>query len=69
MKLHFRKHLTVNNYPQRSLKKDHDIFCCPQIKMAIVLWNIILLTLHYALDIADPSAQYEEQYCNHILTL
>ena len=37
--------------------------------MAIVLWNIILLTLHYALDIADPSAQYEEQYCNHILTL
>ena len=35
--------------------------------MAIVLLNIILLTIQYVLDIADPSAQCEEQY--HILTL
>ena len=35
--------------------------------MAIVLLNIILLTKQYVLDIADPSAQYEEHY--HILTL
>ena len=37
--------------------------------MTIVLLNIILLTIQYALDIVDPSAQYEEHYCNHILTL
>ena len=37
--------------------------------MTIVLLNIILLTVQYALDIADPSAEYEEHYCNHILTL
>ena len=37
--------------------------------MAIVLLNIILLTIQYVLDIADPSAQYEEHFCNHILTL
>lgn len=37
--------------------------------MTIFLLNIILLTIQYVLDIADPSAQYEEHYCNHILTL
>ena len=37
--------------------------------MTIFLFNIILLTIQYILDIADPSAQYEEHYCNHILTL
>lgn len=35
--------------------------------MTIFLLNIILLTIQYVLDIADPSAQYEEHY--HILTL
>ena len=30
--------------------------------MAIVLFNIILLTIQFVLDIADPSAQYEEHY-------
>ena len=37
--------------------------------MTIVLLNIILLTIQYALDIVDPITQYEEHYCNHILTL
>ena len=35
--------------------------------MTIFSLNIILLTIQYVLDIADPSAQYEEHY--HISTL